>query len=194
MNLEKPLFRDVHVVITSAIMSAWLISHYFNGMMLSLLYCWFIILPVLLVHIVSFFYSINIAFVNFKMAKFKLLCHGFVLLLTLGIMIQESDLFKSERILTATKDDDHYFETLTLRKDGTAEMYGSGLAGNTDTYYGNYRIKDDLIIFTKKPVKKDRSFPDAMYWDKKKNMLFVEKDIEGNFITEPGFLNHFQIR
>ncbi|MFP9112818.1 hypothetical protein ACLI1A_02680 [Flavobacterium sp. RHBU_3] len=193
MNTEKPIFGDNQVIITSAVLTVWLISHYFNGMMMNLLFCWFIILPTLVVHIISLFTTIRSAFVNLRATRLKLFCHGFVLLLALGIRVKESDLFKSERVLTAIKSDDHYYETLTLRKDGTTEIYGTGLTGNTDTYNGSYKVKGNLIIFTNKPFETKVYFPDTLYWDKKQKTLFTSKDSLGNFITKRSFLNYYKI-
>jgi len=175
-------------------MVAWLISHYINGMMANLFLFWYIILPALVFHVLSLFSTIRAAINNFKNARIKLASHAAVLLLLSGIIMAGSDLFKPGRILTATNNDDHYYDTLILREDGTAEMYGTSLIGTTDTYYGNFRIKGNLIIFTKKPVEVDRYFPDVIYWDKKQNKLFTQQNSDGAFITKAGFMNYFDIR
>jgi len=193
MSAEKSIFNNTVAIITSVIMIVWMISSYFGSMILHLFEYWYIILPALLLYVISFFNTILSPRKHFKYSKIKIVCHAVVFLLFVGMVVGESDLFKSARILTAIKSDDRYFDTLILRENGVVEMYGTGLLGNTETCYGSYRLKGDLIIFTKLPDCKNAYIPSVMLWDKKQKALFFNQDENGGFIKEKHFLNYFEI-
>ena len=180
-------------VISSAGILIWMGTDFFGGMMIFLISYWFLIIPIIGLYIVSFLQTwVAIIKNGFILNKIKTAAHFTVLVAFVFFNMYHSDLFKSKRILTATLKDDLFHYQLVLRENGTCENVVSGMLGFTETFYGNYLIKNDTLIFTKVPYDND-FIPDTLLIDKKSDAIYTEKDSNGNFIRKKSYLNHFII-
>lgn len=94
--------------------------------------------------------------------------------------------------MTAVLKDDLYNYRLIFRKNNTVENQINGFMGFSQTISGKYKIENDLIIFNPKPYDND-FIPDTLLIDKKQNVIFKERDENGNFRTNKEWLNHFEI-
>ncbi|GAB1857538.1 hypothetical protein MHTCC0001_23740 [Flavobacteriaceae bacterium MHTCC 0001] len=105
----------------------------------------------------------------------------------------DSDVFKPDRVLTATLKDDLFRYILVFREDGSCENNIIGFLGFKDKYTGFYKMTGDTIIFNQKPY--DNNFiPDTLFIDRAQNAIFLHKDRQGKFYTKKEWLNHFKIR
>lgn len=183
---------DIIAIISAIGIIGWVITDFFGGMIIFFFTFWFIILPVIVLYIFSFFDT----FISFmkngkRTSKIKLTAHGIVILSIIAFNAYHSDLFKSERTMTAILKDDLY-HYLIFRKNGNVENQISGIFGFSQTYYGKYKIVNDFVVFSKKPYDND-FIPDTLLLDKQQNALFIKKDTNGNFITKLEWLNYFKI-
>lgn len=184
---------DIIAILSAVGLIGWLITDFFGGMIIWLFSYGLIIIPVILLYTFSVFDTIISLIRKGKRAsKIKLTAHGIVLFSILVFNLYHSEVFKSKPIMTAILKDDLYYYRLVFRKDKTVENQINGFMGFSQTMYGKYNIENDLIIFDPKPYDND-FIPDTMLIDKKQNLLFIEKDKNGNFRTEKEWLNHFEI-
>ena len=174
-------------------MMAWISTDFFGGMLIWLLYHGLLIIPLVLLYIFSIFDTV-LSLINQgkRTSKIKLTAHAIVLISICALNLFHSEVFKSESIITAVLKDDLNHYRLILRKNGNVENQTSGMLGFSQTFYGKYKIDNDLIIFSEKPGDND-FIPDTLLIDKEKAALFLEKDSRGNFRTEKEWLNHFEI-
>lgn len=192
MNRQKT-YNIIAIISTLGIL-AWMVTDYFGGMFIYLLSYGLIIIPIIILYIVSFGDTvISLIKRGFKQNKIKMIFHGLVLLTILLTNILQSDLLKSERILTATLKDDQFQYTLVFRENGSCENQVFGIFGFQEVFHGKYRFQGDTIIFSKKPY--DNNFiPDTLLIDRKERAIFINKDKQGNFNTTKEWLNHFEIQ
>lgn len=192
MNRQKTY--NIIAVISTLGIFAWMVTDYFGGMFIYLLSYGLIIIPIIILYIVSFGDTvISLIKRGFKQNKIKIIFHGLVLLTIILTNILQSDLFKSERILTATLKDDQFYYTLVFRENGSCENQVSGIFGFQEVFHGKYRFQGDTIIFSKKPYDND-FIPDTLLIDRKERAIFINKDKQGNFSTTKEWLNHFEIQ
>ena len=184
---------DIIAIISGIGIIGWIITDFFGGMIIWMLSYGLIILPILLLYIISFFDTlISLIRNSKKTSKTKLITHGIVFLTIIIFNLYHSDLFKSEKVMTAILKDDLYHYRLIFRENGNVENQANGAFGFSQTYYGKYKIENDLIIFSKKPY--DNEFiPDTLLLDKKQGAIFINKNNNGGFNTEKEWLNHFEI-
>jgi hypothetical protein len=192
MNRHKT-YNIVAIISTLGIL-AWMLTDYFGGMFIYLLSYGLIIIPIIILYIASFGDTvISLIKRGFKQNKIKVIFHGLVLLTILLTNTLQSDLLKSERILTATLKDDQFHYTLLFRENGSCENQVSGIFGFQEVFNGKYRFQGDTIIFSKKPY--DNNFiPDTLLIVRKERAIFINKDKQGNFSTTKEWLNHFEIQ
>ncbi|NTS44008.1 hypothetical protein HRG84_24225 [Flavisolibacter sp. BT320] len=169
-------------------------TDFYGGMFIHLLSYWWIILPVLLFYVVSLYgIMISLHRQGIKQNKIKLVSHGAVITGILLFNLYDSELFKSDRVLTAILHDDQFHYTLVFRKDGKCENDISGIFGYHQEFKGQYVFKQDTIVFTKKPYDND-FIPDTLLIDRTAGVIFIEKDKTGFFVKEKNWLNHFEIQ
>lgn len=184
---------DIIAVISAIGLIGWIITDFFGGMIIWLLSYGLIIIPMISLYTFSVFDTlISLIRKGKQTTKIKLTAHGIVLLSIFAFNLYHSEIFKSERVMTAVLKDDLYHYRLILRKNGNVENQANGMFGFSQTFHGKYKIKDDFIIFSEKPF--DNEFiPDTLLIDKEQDALFMEKDSNGNFRTKKVWLNHFEI-
>jgi hypothetical protein len=192
MNRQK-IYNLIAVISTLGIL-AWMVTDYFGGMFIYLLSYGLIIIPIMILYLVSFAdTAISLIKRGFKQNKIKAIFHGLVIFSILLTNILESELLKSNKILTATLKDDQFYYTLVFRENGSCENQISGIFGYHEVFHGKYKFDGDTIIFSKKPY--DNNFiPDTLLIDSKENVIFIHKDKKGNFNTTKEWLNHFEIQ
>ncbi len=192
--MNKQQIYNILTIISTLGILAWMLTDYFGGMLIYLLSYGLIIIPIIILYIVSFGYTIlSLAKRGFNQNKIKVIFHGLVILSIILTNIFQSDLLKSKRILTATLKDDQFNYTLVFRENGTCENEVSGIFGFQEVFHGKYKLQGDTIIFSKKPY--DNNFiPDTILIDRKEKAIFINKDNQGNFNTTKEWLNHFEIQ
>ena len=184
---------DIIAIISAVGLIGWIITDFYGGMVIWLLSYGLIIIPLILLYIFSFIdTSISLIRKGKQTSKTKLTAHGIVLFSILIFNLYHSEIFKSDRIMTAVLKDDLYHYRLILRKNGAVENQASGMFGFSQTFHGKYKIENDLIIFSEKPYDND-FIPDTLLIDKEQKALFMEQDSKGNFRTKKEWLNHFEI-
>ncbi|NLR94643.1 hypothetical protein HGP29_25790 [Flammeovirga sp. SR4] len=185
--------KEVVAIISSIGLIAWIVSDFFGGIFIWMLSYGLIIIPILLLYSFSIFDTIfELIRKGNQTSKIKLIAHGTILFSILTINLCHSEIFKSESIMTAVLKHDLYYYRLIFRKDNTVENQINGFMGYSETIYGKYKIENDLIIFNPKPYDND-FIPDTLLIDKKQNVIFMERDKNGDFKTEKEWLNHFKI-
>lgn len=185
---------DIIAIISAIGTICWVISDFYHGGMVIYLFTyWWLLLPVIILYGISFVETLVSLFrKKFAYNRIKLAAHGAVLLIIIFSGIFQSELFKSKIVITAVLYDDLYQYKLLLRESGSAENQVNGPFGFSTTYYGNYTIKDSLIIFGKVPYDND-FIPDTLLLDKKQKSIFMLRDKHGNFTREKDFANYFEI-
>ena len=184
---------DIIAIISAFGLIGWIITDFFGGMIIWLLSYGLIIIPIILLYTFSIFDTIISLIRNGKRtSKIKLTAHGIVLFSIFVFNLYHSEIFKSEKIMTAILKDDLFHYHLVFRKDKTVENQINGFMGFSETIYGQYKIENDLIIFSEKPYDND-FIPDTLFIDKEQDALFMEKDSNGKFRTDKEWLNHFKI-
>ncbi|MDV6169929.1 hypothetical protein R1T16_15940 [Flavobacterium sp. DG1-102-2] len=169
-------------------------THFFGGMILWTLSYWFIIVPLLIIYIISFFSAVADLFDGgYYKSRIKINMHLITFVLIIVFNLYDSELFKNNKILSATLKDDLYHYTLILREGGKCETQCAGMFGYEESFKGNYKFKGDTIIFSKVPYDNVGFIPDTILYDREQKALFIEKDQEKKFIREKNFLNHFEI-
>lgn len=192
--MAKLKFTDILAVISALGMLGLLTTQFFGGMFIWTISYPLIIFPLVILYIVSFFNTL-IAFINKGIVqnKVKALSHSIVILVIVLFEIYQSDLFKSEKIMTARMNDDLFSYTLILREDGSCENEVNGFMGFNQNFKGQYIFKGDTVIFSKVPYDNKGFIPDTILVNKAAGAIFIEKDTMGNFSIEKEWLNHFKI-
>lgn len=192
-KMRKNNWFKLLAIISSMGILGWMITDFYGGMFIYLLSYPYIILPLLVLYAISLIETlISVIRKGFRESKMKIICHAIVLLGTAIQNLYYSDLFKSKRIVTATLKDDLFHYTLVLRENGSCENNISGMFGYTERLNGIYVLRQDTIIFTKKPY--DNNFiPDTLLLDRELNAIFMEREQTGRFKREKEYLTHFEI-
>jgi hypothetical protein len=146
---------DIIAIISGIGLIGWIISDFFGGMILFMIAYSVIVIPILLLYIFSFFDTILSLIRKGKMiSRVKLIVHMTIFLVIAMLNIYHSELFKSEKIMSAVLNDDLYSYRLIFRKNGVVENQVNGMLGYSKTYFGEYKIEEKLIIFSKKTIRK----------------------------------------
>lgn len=183
---------DVVAIISSFGMIGWNITHFFGGMIFYLFVVSYLVVPLIILYLISVIETF-ISIFRRKTLKVKIVSHSAVILTIIAFNLYDSELFKSKRLITATMADDLSHHTLIFREDGSCEHKLVGLFAYSETYFGKYIIKDDTISFTKKPY--DNNFiPDTILISQTDNVIYIEKDVNGDFREVKEWLNHFKIQ
>ncbi len=184
---------DIIALVATIGLIGWIITDYFGGMMIFLFSYSFLILPILIIYLISIIETISSIIKNgLKKNKIKFVAHLIGVLFIVVNSFDTTDLFKSERLITAILRDDLFHYTLILREDGSCENNVVGFMGFKDQYKGKFYFKDDTIIFTQKPYDND-FLPDTILLDTIQDAIFINRDKSNNFITKKEWLNHFEI-
>lgn len=192
-STSKFSINDGIAILSSVGLLMWIISDFFGGMIIWLFTLIIIIIPIIILYLYSITETIiSIIRKGKKTSKIKLTAHGIVLVSILAFNLHHSEIFKSERILTAVLKDDLCHLRLVFRKNNTVENQINGFLGYSEKIYGKYKIQNDLIIFNQKPYDND-FIPDTLLIDFKQHALFMSKDKFGVFQTKKVWLNHFEI-
>ncbi len=182
---------DIISIISAIGITGWIITDFSGGMLLYLFAYRLIIVPIILLYIYSFIgtnYSLiknkGINYTN----KIRTTVHIIVIVLIVAFNLYHSEIFRSDKVMTAILKDDLFHYRLVFRKNGKVENRVYGFLGYSKTYHGKYLMEDNLIIFTQKPY--DNNFiPDTLFIDKSQNALFMDR-----FTTKKEWLNHFKIQ
>ncbi|EKT4499989.1 hypothetical protein ABF176_002289 [Flavobacterium psychrophilum] len=190
---KKNIYSIIAIISTLGIL-CWMTTDYFGGMFIYLLSYGLIIIPIIILYVISFFDTfISIIKNGIKQNLIKVIFHSLVLIAILLTNIFNSEMLKSNKILTATLKDDQSYFILIFRENGNCENEVSGMFGFHQTFQGKYKFYGDTIIFTKKPYDND-FIPDTLLIDRKAKAIFIEKDKKGNFNVTKEWLNHFEIK
>jgi hypothetical protein len=185
---------DIIAIISALGIIGWIITDFYGGTMIWLLSYGLIVITIILLYIFSFFDTlISIIRKGKQSSKTKLTAHIIVLLTILSLSLYHSELFKSDKVMTAILKDDLIHYSLIFRENGEVENQANGMFGFSQTFQGKYIIDNDLIIFSKKPYDND-FIPDTLFLDKSQDALFMENDSNGKFRTKKEWLNHFEIQ
>lgn len=191
--MKKLPFAKGTAIISGLGILAWLVTDFYGGMVLYFLSYWWIIFPIILLYLFSLCATIVSLFKHgIKKNMVRFLSHGAVLIGILLYNLHDSELFKSDKILTATLHDDLFNYTLILRNNGECENNISGIFGYHQVYKGEYTFRQDTIVFLRKPYDND-FIPDTLLMDRRMGALFIEKDSSGLFVKEKSPFNHFEI-
>lgn len=185
-------FNTVAIVGAIGIIS-WLITDFYGGMIIYLLSYGILIIPFIILYLISIIETIiSLIRKGIKASRIKLIAHAMVLISIISLNIYHSDLLKSKVVLTAVLKDDLFHYRFVFRENGTVENQINGFMGFSKTIYGRYTFEKELIIFSEKPYE-NNFIPDTLLLDKKQNAIFITKNKKGEFGTEKGWLNYFEI-
>ncbi len=180
---------DIIAIISGIGLISWIISDFFGGMILFMIAYSVIVIPILLLYIFSIFDTILSLIRKGKMiSRVKLIVHMIIFLVIAMLNIYHSEIFKSEKIMSAVLNDDLYSYRLIFRKNGVVENQVNGMLGYSKTYFGEYKIEEKLIIFIKKPYE-NNFIPDTLLINKEENAIFLSKKTD----NKKEWLNHFKI-
>lgn len=162
----------------------------------------------MIIHLFSYFYAIAFIVVLYitslaetlvnwlrkgiEYVKVRVIVHFTVFLGFIAFNIHNSEILRSDRVLTATLRDDLFHYTLVFRKNGKVETHENGFLGYSQVHFGKYRFEEGLIIFNEKPYDND-FIPDSVFLDLNQNAIFITKDSSNTFSREKVWLNHFEI-
>ncbi|MFV0420399.1 MAG: hypothetical protein ACK5KT_16945 [Dysgonomonas sp.] len=191
--MNKKIIGDILAIVSTLGITLWLMTDFKGGMIMALMVYGQFILPVILLYIASGLNTIiSIVESGFIHNKIKIYSHSLVILFITTLYLYNSEIFKSEKILSARMKDDLFYYTLIFRKDNNCEIDIVGMFGYEDKIKGNYYIKGDTIIFTKVPY--DNNFiPDTILIDREQNTIFITRDSFGNFSKKKNSSNYFEI-
>jgi len=191
---KKIKLFDIIAIISTIGIIAWLVIGFCIGLIYSLLFCRFILFPIIILYIISFFETIiSVIRKGVKNNRLKIIAHIIIIVAITTFSLYHSDLFKSKRILTAILKEDLFYYTLIFRENGSVENEIDGFLGYSGTYKGTYHFEGDTIIFSKKPYVND-FIPDTLLIDRNQNVIFIHRDSNGQFDTKIRWLNHFKIK
>ncbi|MGV0846653.1 hypothetical protein ACTS9T_08775 [Empedobacter falsenii] len=187
------MIRNIIAIISTIGIIIWIITDFYGGMFIYLLSYPFLVLPIILLYVFSFFETLALLIRSgFKKNIIKVVFHSVLILIIIIFNLTDSEIFKSKKILSATLKDDQYYYNLVFRENGEVENNINGMFGYSERIAGKYKINGDTIIFTKVPYDND-FIPDTLLIDKEQSALFMFKDESGKFIREKQFLNHLEI-
>ena len=174
-------------------MLLWTSSIFYGGMFIYLLQYWILIIPLVILYIFTLTGTLaRCVKGGMRKNKLPLAFHVGFVVIVFCLNLYNSEIFKSDIELKGVLKDDLFHYTLVLREDGSCENEATGFLGFQETYRGSYFFKGDTIIFTKKPYDND-FIPDTLFYNKKKQAIFLTKDRDGMFSDKKVWLNHFEI-
>lgn len=109
-------------------------------------------------------------------------------LILISLILSDSELFKSKKLLEASLIDDLSSIHLTLRENDSFEIVASTVM-TEESFSGNYKFVGNKIIFNDKPYSND-FIPDTVYIIEDK--VICQFDSVGNPITH--FATYFEIK
>lgn len=172
---------------------AWLISDFYGGMIIHLFSYFYAIAFIVVLYITSLAETlVNLLRKGNQHVKMRVIVHLIVLIAFMAFNIHNSEILRSDRVLTATLRDDLFHYTLVFRKNGKVETHENGFLGYSQVHFGKYRFEEGLIIFDEKPYDND-FIPDSVFLDLNQNAIFITKDSCNTFSKEKVWLNHFEI-
>ena len=187
------MIRNLIAIISTIGIIIWIITDFYGGMFIYLLLYPFLIIPIILLYVFSFFETlVSLMKSGIKKNFIKIVFHSALIFIIIIFNLMNSEVFKSKKIISATLKDDQYYYNLVFRENGAVENNINGMFGYSEQITGKYKIKGDTIIFTKVPYEND-FIPDTLLIDKVQNAIFMYKDKNGKFIREKQFLNHLEI-
>ncbi|MCZ8198681.1 MAG: hypothetical protein O9267_13840 [Flavobacterium sp.] len=193
MNIKFKIFEIIAILSCCGIIG-WIITDFYGGMTLFLFSYGIIIFPIIILYIISLLNTIISFFRNgIKETKIRIISHSIVLIAIIALNLYSSEIFKSKKILNATLIDDQFVYNLKFRENGKCENEINGIFGFQQNFDGEYIMKNDTIIFTKKPYDND-FIPDTLLIDRKLKGIFMEKDKNGNFMKDKSFGGYFEIK
>lgn len=183
---------DYLAIISTLGCIGWVISDFYGGMMLFLIAYSIVIIPILIAYAVSFIETVvSFSRNGFRPNRIKVFFHLLFFVFILICFLMNSELFKSERVLSARMMDDLFSYELVLRKNYDCEVNIQGFLGYTESLYGRYCIEQDTIILNENPY--DSFLPDSILIDTTRNAIFINRNKDGTFSTNKIFLNYFEI-
>lgn len=187
------IYNIIAIISTLGILS-WMVTDYFGGMVIYLFSYSQVIIPIVILYVFSLSNTILLTInKGIKQNKVKVIFHGIVLFSIILTKIVQSEILKSERIITAILKDDICYYTLILRENGKCENEITGIFGFHLVTYGNFKLNEDTIIFTKNPYE-NNLIPDSLLINKKEKAIFINKEIDGTFCKKKKWLNYFEIQ
>jgi len=123
--------------------------------------------------------------------KYEIISLALFLLILLGFTIKKSEVFKSEKVLGATLNDDLSSINLVLRQDGSFETTSSTIYGR-DLITGKYELLGDTVSFYNQPYIND-FIPSKILIDKERERVWIIKMASGEFDTTEHFARYFEI-
>ncbi len=166
----------------------------FNGGMIIYLFSHFtpIIILLLLYIISAIILIVNLLKTGIKANKPNLILHTTLWIYIGVIWSTQSEIFKSERILSATLRDDLYDYELVLRKNGKCETNCNGIFGFYQTIKGEYTLCGDTIKFIKLPYDTQNFITQKLLIVRDSNAVFMQT-YDGKYSTKKEFLAYFDI-
>ena len=192
-QIRQITFFDILAVTSSTAVVIWLLSDFIWGILVSIVVFPILVGVILIVYIFSFSETIySIVKQGWASNTLKMFSHVSVIGAIALMILFNSELFKSPRIITAILNDDLNQYRLVFRENGTVENHWIGMFGVSKTYTGKYYIDGKFVIFEKIPY--DNNFiPDTLLIDQDKCALFMERLQGGEFYSTKKYLNHFEI-
>ena len=180
MNVSRGSYTFLMIVLGIL----FLVSFYFQDFLLEQLWI-FYLFPLFIFG--GGFVGLFIVEVNNK-NKVGVLCGCLMLLPIMTVLLINSEVFKSKKVLEATLTDDLSAIYLTLRENQQFEVTASTLF-TEEHFQGSYQINGSKIIFMNKRYVNDL-IPDTVtiVGDK----IFLKYDKEGNPVTE--FASYFDVK
>jgi len=192
--MKRDRIFDIVAIISTMGMIMWLMTDFYGGMIIYLLSYGIFILPMIFLYLCSLLETLSsLIRTGFGSNKIKLLFHLSVIVFVIFLFIYHSEFIKSDKVLSAGMKDDLFYYTLIFRENGECEMDIIGMFGYQDNIKGNYYIKGDTIIFTKRPYDNDRFIPDTLLIDREEDAIFLYRDSLGYFDKKKQWLNYFNI-
>jgi hypothetical protein len=193
---ERTLPRIVLLIssiVFCVVITTWLVT-LFNG--LGVLYAAVYTLPILICvlgFILTTVLTVAVAIRNgLSDVKIEAIAHLIPLTLVAVLLVDESEVFKPRRIITAYLKDDLGGLEMVLRNNGTFEMYSIGPFGAAKERIGRYEMKGDTIKFLDPPTS-NGYLPTTALIQKVDARVYFRRTATGQFDTTKTFLNYFEI-
>lgn len=192
-TLSRNELFTILTIVSVNVMLLWTSTTFYDGMFIYLFQYWIIIIPLVILYLITLIGTlVRCIKGGVRKNKIPFAFHAGFVAIVLCLSLYNSEFFKSDIELKGVLQDDLFHYALVLREDGSCENEVTGFLGYQETYRGFYFFKGDTIIFTKKPYDND-FIPDTLFYNKKKQAIFLTKDKDGKFSDKKGWLNHFEI-
>lgn len=189
-------FRELLAIFSSVLMIAWLMTAFWGLIIFVTIMVFYFVAILWFFYFASLIESIIYIKKNgFLSSKKRLYSHGAVLLLLLFMFVWFSDMFRSERVYTATMQNDWMHYTLIFRENGELQYkyYSFGLF---QTFSFKYISKSDTLIITERPpdLLDIWNIPDTLLVNTNQQAIFIRRNRDGTFETKKEWLNHYKLR